>query len=94
MARYIDAETLVERIKASSAFPNMREDGYFLLGCVCNLIESQPTVDVQDVRHGRWENSIFAHDFFRCSECCAVWNRKFKYCPNCGAKMDGKDSKA
>lgn len=47
-----------------------------------------PTADVQEVRHGKWGKSLFAQDFFRCSLCSAVWNRKFEYCPHCGAKMD------
>lgn len=29
MARYIDADRLIERINASCAFPNVGEDGYF-----------------------------------------------------------------
>lgn len=41
-------------------------------------------------KHGQWERSMFADDFRRCSECCAVWNKQFEYCPHCGAKMDGE----
>ena len=64
---------------------------------VCNSedkgvpVKDIPTADVQEVRHGKWEKSLFAQDFFRCSLCSAVWNRKFEYCPHCGAKMDGKE---
>ena len=52
-------------------------------------IKNAPTVDAVEVVHARWERSIFAEDFHRCSVCSSVWNRTFKYCPNCGAKMDG-----
>ena len=45
MAGYIDVDRLVERIKASPAFPNMGMDGYFLRDVVLNLIEKQPKVN-------------------------------------------------
>lgn len=45
------------------------------------------------VRHGEWideDEWYYAH----CSECGFVMDlgQYFHYCPNCGAKMDGKDS--
>ena len=49
-----------------------------------------PSADVAPVRHGRW---IASHDeFCSCSICkypvYVEWNQT-KYCPNCGARMDG-----
>ena len=55
---------------------------------VDDILEA-PTVDAVPVVHGRWVKSIFAADYYKCSECCAVWSRRFKFCPNCGVKMDG-----
>lgn len=65
-------------------------------------LESLPTADVEEVRHGEWEDNKVA--FYRmCSECgCGVRSRRdvvllnfidhqYYYCPNCGAKMDGKE---
>lgn len=52
-------------------------------------IQHLPTADVEPVRHGRWEQSIFAEDFKRCSVCSSIWSRTSNYCPHCGAKMDG-----
>ena len=46
MARYIDADKFIERLKASPAFPNMGMDGYFLLDVVENLLKKFPTADV------------------------------------------------
>ena len=53
------------------------------------LLTADPA-DVQEVRHGRWEDG-------RCSACGFDWHdiqyektkvSKSPYCPNCGAKMD------
>ena len=57
---------------------------------VMNLIASAPTIEVEPVRHGRWEEYQVPH-IVCCSEC--DWGTgvqdKYNYCPNCGAKMDG-----
>ena len=46
MARYIDADTFMERLKASPAFSNMGMDGYFLLDVVEELLKKFPAADV------------------------------------------------
>lgn len=64
--------------------------------CDCeNLVEFEP------VRHGRWEgtadgywNGEPVYDIWNCSECGfdadgADEKPDWKYCPHCGAKMDG-----
>lgn len=53
--------------------------------------------DVAPVVHGRWIKYPRAR-YFKCSECRCIapykkamvmdGERKYKYCPNCGAKMD------
>ena len=66
-------------------------------GCFkMRLIDQAPTLDAAPVVHGQWEKHPNMYGFVRCSECrdCVVWdewvnNEKWKYCPNCGAKMDG-----
>ncbi len=46
------------------------------------MVRQTPTVDVEPVRHGHWEE-------FHCSVCGKMgWDNEDKYCPNCGAKMD------
>jgi rubrerythrin len=55
---------------------------------VLAVIASQETVDAVEVKHGRWENGR------HCYECSVCKNGylgmpKTKYCPDCGAKMDG-----
>ena len=58
----------------------------------------QHAVEVEPVRHGYWvDNSYPLEGFpiykFNCSICNFLTNRvgQFKYCPNCGAKMDLKE---
>lgn len=59
-----------------------------------SIIDAQPTID--PVKRGKWEKAYADHvafgerPFYRyCSECCEVTVFPYKYCPNCGAKMDG-----
>lgn len=59
----------------------------------------QPAVDAEPVRHGRWikiVRSLDDGDYYKrqCSECKwepddTLWLPK--YCPVCGAKMEGED---
>ena len=53
------------------------------------------------VVHGRWEKSPYFYEYLRCSVChdCNVYDmwidgKKWGYCPNCGAKMDGGNEDA
>ena len=49
MSRYIDADALIKRMEASPVFPNLGTDGFFLLGCVTDLIADVPAADVVEV---------------------------------------------
>lgn len=56
------------------------------------LIDVAPTVDAVPVRHGRWiDGSIPTYAV--CNVC--AYQERYAYennfCPNCGARMDGKD---
>lgn len=66
------------------------------------LIADAPTIDAVEVVHGRWEEMHYeggildGTNFDRCSVCGyervfddPALKTVFKYCPNCGAKMDG-----
>lgn len=57
-------------------------------------INSIPTADVVEVRHGKWEwRELYGIEglVLVCSECRESEGacERFDYCPNCGAKMDG-----
>ncbi len=51
-----------------------------------------PPIDVAPVVHGHWEYD--SETFNICSACKRRLDdmRGYKYCPVCGAKMDGKDN--
>lgn len=55
------------------------------------IIESVPTID--PVKHGKWEHNVNKNGFlmWTCSICkCEKHKKKgLKFCPNCGARMDG-----
>ena len=52
-------------------------------------LDDAPTADVAEVKHGEWKwDKRFAD--YTCN-LCGNWDLKTpNYCPNCGAKMDGK----
>lgn len=68
------------------------------LKAVLLLIDAQPTVAAESVKHGRWIEDdvkrlldIFPHGVIICSIC--GWKQdayRTKYCCNCGARMDGE----
>lgn len=57
------------------------------------MIDHQPTIEAEPVRHGRWKNIPGMDNTVFCSECLAAANKelamKYKGCPFCLARMDG-----
>ena len=51
------------------------------------LIEDVQAADVVEVRHGEW---ISHEGYEECNLCHTKTIYQHHYCPNCGAKMDGK----
>ncbi len=96
--RMIDADVLLDSIKIQ-----MLDEDYDIT-CVIPDIENAPTIEAEQVRHGRWlRGSAYPHHIF-CSVCYATYipndeiplwksesyfNVPRNYCPYCGAKMDG-----
>ena len=81
--------------------PNEREYYHAL----SEAIRSLKTVDAEPVRHGRWETYTehrqtndgreYLNGWYECSKCRTMYpadyeHSCYKYCPNCGAKMDGE----
>ena len=68
-----------------------------------NAIDEMPAADVAPVRHGHWieqENWALDDYYYTCSACGTEWvtiegtpeENGMDFCPNCGAKMDGKEN--
>ena len=57
-------------------------------------IKNQDTIN--NVKHGHWEESKCLDDCFWVCSCCKFPSQAiaapklYKYCPSCGAKMDGE----
>ena len=92
--RLIDADALMKRLKEDPLYPLVKR---------CNIegfINAEPTVDAVPVRHGKWIDLKPQGDSrFMCTVC--KWKEKvptcmgeptiWRFCPSCGARMDGKD---
>ena len=105
MARYIDAEQFLKStISKFNCIPLVGVTSY-INGEECfdgehfdTLINEQTTADVEEVKHGKWVHTDKARHWTgkdECSECTYhSYDRDdlshLNYCPNCGAKMDGR----
>lgn len=93
MARLIDADALIEKLvkieQAGSALKwGIELEPLIAIRTVGKMVQAMPTVDAALVKHGRWVTS--------CSLCgVSTWpDIETKYCPNCGAQMDGGEDDA
>lgn len=63
-----------------------------LIDKINKIIRNQPTADVQEVRHGEWIEKPYllgtSNFCSLCGENYGMPHGKYKFCPNCGAKMD------
>ena len=92
---YIERSKAVEVIKDFGK--GAIEDGQKTLDPVDDIILLQGAVgmirsaDVVEVKHSCWEKSNNKRTCKACGFFYYTNNDYFNYCPNCGAKMDGKD---
>lgn len=94
MADLISRAALLHSLNEQAPKPTT-DDLYTVNMCIINA----PAVDAVPVVHARWiYESEGIGDYSHCSECgCRVGGGRisdlsvmYKYCPNCGAKMDGE----
>lgn len=104
MARYIDADNLINELSAA-CMPIYEKGITGILGdnsSIADIINEQPTADVQEVKRGYWipERDPDENNRIQCFH-CSVCDDDFhyigafvatKYCPNCGARMDGDNN--
>ena len=86
------ASLSIERFELSNAYRLYVE----ALDNVDKKVVKIPAADVEPVRHGQWSDGALIDpkgtwriNGFYCSVCGELCVGKAKYCPNCGAKMDG-----
>ena len=91
--RLIDGDALIDTLYEHEF------SSYIDKGAVSTLINDEPTVDVEPVRHGKWidegqPDNFFPHHAWRCSECgeqvLEIGEPWYKFCPACGARMDAE----
>lgn len=102
MDEYIDRTALGIGYADPKAFINpAHADGW---NTAIQIINEAPAADVAPVVHGKWLNFYNDFSCAECDRCGTIfevtdnetdeglWNAfklSYKYCPNCGAKMDG-----
>ena len=85
------------------SFRTKKSDEFYktILADVLSVINEVEAVEAEPVRHGKWwryplEQLGFPEHVYmmrQCSECKKVFDQKWNYCPNCGAKMDNVKEK-
>ena len=56
-------------------------------------IKETPAADVAPVRHGQWlPQIVLGEKAWDCSECKTLGSPHWKWCPACGALMDGEET--
>ena len=88
--RLIDANEVLKKQYNSSPIKAL---GFADMVVDVRDIEDAPTVDAVPVVHGRWEYRMVDPEYryykHECSICGFDGEDFYRYCPNCGAKMDG-----
>lgn len=95
--RLIDANALKDKIIGDSAIKCGTVFQHIILH-----IEHAPTIEAEPVRRGEWNQVDECDDtYYSCTACGEEWitidgtpaENNMNYCPHCGAKMDGGETK-
>ena len=104
MAEYIEREALLDRMN-DYCVRNCHDTTYCISCFMTDakeIVDSQDAEDVRPVVHGEWfEDSDPGEEYgthYACSNCHVCYGTRtppeeicnvYKFCPNCGAKMEG-----
>ena len=98
MAEYRDVEPLKNQIAEFKMLVESSENSDYLKGYITGIdavmeaIDEQPSADVQEVKHGHWKQRMSTLTSVKCSECGTYHEYDTRYCPHCGARMDGEEN--
>lgn len=92
MPRYIDADSLYEKLEQRCGGPEVKQ---YMMG----FQEAIDTLEVKEVKHGHWVELVKIRKggevrlvHWQCSLCgCFLGANTANYCPNCGSIMDEED---
>ena len=102
--RPVDADEILKKQKdlirrtCDEVYANDWHDPVILaMSSVAGIVLDAPTIEI--VKHGKWIEVANYHTWggtrikeFKCSLCNEIVNwHKYKFCPYCGAKMDGDE---
>ena len=106
MAEYIKREDAIDLFGAIDPENDGNDGCMIVLKCgnydsneIEAMLSALPAAEVAEVRHGRWDAASDG-DGVVCSECgtdfCTMIHEteKFRFCPNCGARMGKEDENA
>ena len=100
-AEYLDRSSLVARMKYYEKHTTEESGEHYAYSVALREIRNAPAADVAEVVHGEWlraDDDWNSLTTIQCSLCSEEWCFEtdddvsllnYKYCPNCGAKMDG-----
>ena len=98
--RLIDGDALGDELYAMyvHASPMYKS----LITKIKKMVDKAPTAKfkLNPVVHAKWEEaSTFVHGFWNCTACkfcssATAAPQLYRYCPNCGARMDGEENDA
>ena len=91
MAEYIEREALLKHARIGMTRVSYTEwqKGYWDgVDDMAEYIREEPAVDVAEVKHGNWTSNGLRNP--QCSLCRNYNIKKSRFCPNCGARMDGE----
>ena len=100
MSEYLEREALIaatENVPFKTSHGLTKEQcagANFARLTLAAIFRAIPAADVAPVRHGRWFHSFGGWLCSECEDqapfwCMASTQNLSKFCPNCGAKMDG-----
>ena len=104
MTRLINADELIEVFRSlalmsgeyQESFTNVDGNRSMEIACAEDYVHKAKTIDAEPVKHAHWiiidQQDANEKPDFRCSSCYCIspiWGYT-RYCPNCGALMDGE----